>query len=123
MIRGKHDQREARRITRRITRREARKEARRDSRRDDKLDEVNIIPKDKQIFVRNEAMETEPTATNTPQPEQHKAKKKDYKLLKPIRLGKQLVEPAAAEKPPIMVRLRDDQAARLSESGHIDHAA
>lgn len=108
-----------RREARREERRGSRREERRGSRRDARLAEVNASPKDEQIFVRNDAMDE----SATPQLEQRKAEKKEYELLKPIRLGKEPIEPAAAGKPPIMVKLRDDQAGRLSKSGHIDLAA
>ena len=50
---------------------------------------------------------------------QRKAPRKEYVLLKPVRIGKEVVEPADDGKPPVMVSLRDDQAAIFSKTGHI----
>jgi hypothetical protein len=52
-----------------------------------------------------------------------KAPFKEYELLKPLRQGGKLIEPAEEGQPVIKVKLRRDQAERLSDSGHIKMAA
>ncbi len=48
-----------------------------------------------------------------------KAPRKEFELLKPVGFGGKPVEPAVDGKPPVMVKLRVDQAERRVESGHI----
>lgn len=55
--------------------------------------------------------------------DKEQAPRKEYELLKPLRVGSKPIEPAVAGKPPVKIKLRDDQAARLSGSGHIKMVA
>ena len=52
-----------------------------------------------------------------------KAPVKEYELLEPLRVNGQLIKPAEEGQPVIKVKLRRDQAERLSDSGHIKMAA